>query len=44
VILEWPGGEQNDARLDEARRVGAEIARAIEDEFVATAAVRKPAA
>jgi hypothetical protein len=44
--LEWPGGERNDARLDEARRVGEEIARAIDDEFRATAlsAVRKPAA
>lgn len=44
--LEWPGGERNDARLDEARRVGAEIARALDEEFraTATAAVRKPAA
>jgi len=36
VTLEWPGGEQNDARLDEARRVGTEIARTIDDQFLAT--------
>lgn len=44
VILEWPGGEQNDARLDDARRVGSEIARAVENEFTGTALARKPAA
>jgi hypothetical protein len=37
LTLEWPGAERNDARLDEARRVGEEIARAIDDEFRATA-------
>lgn len=46
IIVEWPGGERNDARLDEARRLGAEMARAVELEFRSTAlaAVRKPAA
>jgi hypothetical protein len=48
VVVEWPGGERNDARLDEAMRLGAEIARTLDDEFRATetrgAAARKPAA
>lgn len=47
VVVEWPGGERNDARLDEAMRLGAEIARTIDDEFRATetrATARKPAA
>lgn len=44
VTIEWPGGELNDARLDDARRLGEEIARAIDDEFRATALVRRPAA
>lgn len=47
VVVEWPGGERSDARLDEARRLGAELARTIDDEFRATetrAAARKPAA
>lgn len=48
VLVEWPGGERNDARLDEAKRLGAEIARTIDDEFRATerraAAARQPAA
>ena len=48
VVVEWPGGEMNDARLDEARRLGAEIARTIDDEFRATerraASARQPAA
>jgi hypothetical protein len=48
VAVEWPGGERNDARLDEARRLGAEIARTIDDEFRATerraASARQPAA
>lgn len=33
AVLEWPGGELNDARLDEARRLGATIARAVEEAF-----------
>jgi hypothetical protein len=48
VVVEWPGGERNDARLDEARALGAELARTIDDEFRATetraSAARKPAA
>ena len=45
-MVQWPGGERNDARLDEARRLGEEIARTVDREFHATglAAVRKPAA
>ena len=37
VAVEWPGGERNDARLDEARRLGVEIAHTVEDQFRATA-------
>jgi hypothetical protein len=44
VVVEWPGGEQNDARLDEARRVGTQIALAIEAEFLGAAMARQPAA
>ena len=46
ISVEWPGGERNDARLDEARRLGEALARSIDHEFHATglAAVRKPAA
>lgn len=46
VTVEWPGGERNDARLDEARHVGEEIARTIDREFRGGAAQleRKPAA
>ena len=47
VIVEWPGGERNDARLDEAMRLGAAIAAAIAAEFRATdarGAARAPAA
>ena len=46
ITVEWPRGERNDARLDEARRLGEAMARSVEDEFRATAlaAVRKPAA
>jgi hypothetical protein len=47
VVVEWPGGEQSDARLDEARRLGSELAHTIEDEFRATltrASERQPAA
>lgn len=34
AILEWPGGERNDARLDEARRVGELVARVVKEAFV----------
>jgi hypothetical protein len=46
ITVEWPGGERNDARLDEARRLGEAMAKAVDSEFRATAlaAVRKPAA
>jgi hypothetical protein len=46
ITIEWPGGERNDARLDEARRVGEEIARTIDAEFRGAPAQleRKPAA
>jgi hypothetical protein len=44
VTIEWPGGELNDARLDDARRLGEEVARAIAEEFRATARVARPAA
>lgn len=45
VTVEWPGGERNDARLDEARRLGDAMARTVDREFRATAlaAVRQPA-
>jgi hypothetical protein len=33
LILEWPGRESNDARLDEAARVMGELARGVEDAF-----------
>ena len=33
LILEWPGRETNDARLDEAARVIRELARGVEDAF-----------
>ena len=44
ITIEWPGGELNDARLDDARRLGEEAAQAIADEFQAPALIRKPAA
>jgi hypothetical protein len=46
VILEWPGGELNDARLDAAREVATQISSTIAEQFLATsrAAARKPAA
>ena len=44
VIVEWPGGELNDARLDEARRVGEEIARSIDEEFRRPALLGRSAA
>ncbi len=44
VIIEWPGGERNDARLDEALRLGVEIARTIDAEFAGVASAHKPAA
>jgi hypothetical protein len=37
VTVEWPGGELNDARLDEARRLGEELAAAIDAQFRAAA-------
>lgn len=39
-FLEWPGRELNDARLDAARRVGDELAAAIDDAFNATGTAR----
>ena len=33
LILEWPGRESNDARLDEATRVIRELARGVDDAF-----------
>jgi hypothetical protein len=33
LILEWPGRESNDARLDEAARVIRELARGVDDAF-----------
>jgi hypothetical protein len=46
ITVEWPGGERNDARLDEARRLGEQLARTVDHEFRATAlaAVRTTAA
>jgi hypothetical protein len=45
VAVEWAGGEQNDARLDEARDLGAALARAVDEGFAAAALVStKPAA
>lgn len=36
LSIEWPGGELNDARLDEARRLGELMARAMDSAFQAT--------
>jgi hypothetical protein len=33
LVLEWPGREWNDARIDEAERVLADLVRAVEDAF-----------
>lgn len=46
ITVEWPGGERNDARLDEARRLGEAMAAVVDRQFHATAlaTVRKPAA
>lgn len=33
LILEWPGRESNDARLDEAARAMSELARGVDDAF-----------
>jgi hypothetical protein len=44
ITVEWPGGERSDARLDDARRLGEEVASTIDAEFRATALVRSPAA
>ena len=44
VVVEWPGGERNDARLDEARRLGVALAAAIDAEFVGVAEAHEPAA
>lgn len=38
VTLEWPGGEQSDSRLDDARSIAAEVVATIEAEFRAPAA------
>jgi len=40
VLLDWPGRETNDARLDQARLVASEIARAVDAKFRAAAAAR----
>ncbi len=39
LILEWPGREFNDARIDEAVRVMRSLANGVEDAFRSTAAV-----
>ena len=44
IVLEWPGGERNDARLDEARRLGETIARAVDDAFRAGMSAPRDAA
>jgi hypothetical protein len=36
IIVEWPGAERNDARLDEARRLGEAMAAVVDYEFRAT--------
>ena len=33
VVVEWPGGELNDARLDAARRLGEALAESVDEEF-----------
>ena len=43
ITVEWPGGEQNEARLDDARNVGEELARTIDEEFRATATAARAA-
>ncbi len=35
LVLEWPGAELNDARLDEARRVAELVAQAVDETFSA---------
>jgi hypothetical protein len=40
LILEWPGREANDARLDEAAKVMGELARGVDDAFLRPAAAR----
>jgi hypothetical protein len=44
VVVEWPGGEQSEARLDEARRAGEAIAESVVAAFCRPAVERKPAA
>lgn len=44
AMLEWPGGELNDARLDEARKLGGVLAQALEEAFRAGAARSRDAA
>ncbi|MDB4944356.1 MAG: hypothetical protein JWP97_3890 [Labilithrix sp.] len=45
VVVDWPGGERSDARLDAARTLGAELLRAIDEQYNAPARVAdKPAA
>jgi hypothetical protein len=34
LILEWPGRESNDARIDEAERVLRELVRAVDETFL----------
>ena len=44
IVVEWPGGELNDARLDAARQLGDVLAESIDASFRTPALIRKPAA
>lgn len=44
VVVEWPDGELNDARLDAARRLGEALAESVDEEFRKVAERQRPAA
>ncbi len=44
ALLEWPGGERSDARLDEARRLGTAVAEALERAFLSARSAPRDAA
>ena len=44
IVVEWPGGERNDARLDAARRLAEALAESVDEEFRKVAERHRPAA
>lgn len=44
AVVEWPGGELNDARLDAARRLGEALVESVDEEFRKVAERQRPAA